>query len=165
MENYIFYLGLGAPTTGNILDMGTCPLVPCGLGRAGRSCLWPRCPKAVPWPCAQSSCAEVICPRAGGYLFVSIRTTLVFANPFKTLPASAEQSLEQSLLQQSLWKGSSGGGGRSLNPCQVSILQSVSGLEQGRAVAAACLGTTGRLSLLWNTPAKASPCNFNNEQI
>lgn len=96
MENYIFYLGLGAPTTGNILDMGTCPLVPCGLGRAGRSCLWPRCPKAVPWPCAQSSCAEVICPSAGGYLFVSIRTTLVFANPFKTLPASAEQSLEQS---------------------------------------------------------------------
>lgn len=53
-----FYLGLGAPTTGNILVVG-CPLLPCGTGRTGR-----RLPVAM---LLQGCCHDTV-PKSAGEL-------------------------------------------------------------------------------------------------
>lgn len=130
-----FHLGLGAPTTGNTSVTGY-PLLPCGVGRAGRrlpvaKMLQGLCPDTVSTPAGQMrSLPELVFSDhdSAWWVFVSIRTTLVFANPFKLLSASAV-CLEQSLpAAQPAEREVLGDAARSLNPCQVSIPQSVSGL-------------------------------------
>lgn len=111
-----------------------------GSGSAGCGQAAVPTPTLLPWhrvPSSWGGCvffSEIVLSErsADWWIFVSIRTMLVFANPFKLLSASASASAEKPAE-----RGGLGGGSRSLNPCQVSVPQSA-GAGTGTSCVSGC---------------------------